>query len=159
MCIKDCSKSYSSFWPEWNTVIWGLEVIDFLMSGNLHEFQANEKTLCLYSNFFFMYFQFLFFKIIFVHLQLSHLPPNCSPLPSLLQSVPIPLSVPKSPLFMFFDLFSPLSPFPLPSDHRQFVCYFYFSGSVLLICLFSWLGSTYRWDHMVFVFHCLAYFT
>ena len=33
------------------------------------------------------------------------------------------------------------------------------SGYILLACLFCWLRSTYRWDHMVFVFHHLAYFT
>ena len=41
----------------------------------------------------------------------------------------------------------------------QFVLYFHISGSILLACLFCCLGSTYRWDHMVFVFHQLAYFT
>ena len=58
-----------------------------------------------------------------------------------------------------FSLFSSLSPSLLPSGHCQFVLYFQVSGSILLICLFCWLGSTYRWDHMVFVFYLLAYFT
>ena len=47
----------------------------------------------------------------------------------------------------------------LPSGHCQFVLYFHVSVSVFLACLFCWLGSTYRWDHMLFVFHWLAYFT
>ena len=52
-------------------------------------------------------------------------------------------------LFLFF----PPSPSSLPSGHSRFVLYFSVSSSFLLICLFCWLGSTYRWDHVVFVFH------
>ena len=33
------------------------------------------------------------------------------------------------------------------------------SGYILLACLFCWLVSTYRGDHMIYVFHLLAYFT
>ena len=58
-----------------------------------------------------------------------------------------------------FLLIPPLPPSPLSSGHCQFVLYFHISGSILLACLFCWLGFTYRWDHMVFAFHCLAYFT
>ena len=36
------------------------------------------------------------------------------------------------------------------------VLYFHDSGSILLTSLFC-LGSTYRWDHMVFVFHQLTF--
>ena len=53
----------------------------------------------------------------------------------------------------------PLFPYLLPCGYCQFVLYFHVSGYILLSCLFCWLGSTYKWDHMVFVFHCLAYFT
>ena len=88
---------------------------------------------------------------------MSHLFPHCSPLPHLLptlpQSVPTLLSVPVSPLLMFLDLPLPLlslfSLSPLPSSHCQFVLYFHVSCSVLLISLFCWLGSSYRWDHTV----------
>ena len=41
----------------------------------------------------------------------------------------------------------------------QFVLKFNVSGYILLAYWFCWLGPTYRWDHMVFVFYCLAYFT
>ena len=58
-----------------------------------------------------------------------------------------------------FPIFPLLPPSPNPSGHCQFVLYFHVSGYILLACLFCWLGSTYRWDHMVFVFHHLAYFT
>ena len=58
--------------------------------------------------------------------------------------------------FHFFPL---LSSSPLPYGYCQFVLYFHVSASILLACLFCWLGSTYGWDHMVFVFHLLAYFT
>ena len=50
-------------------------------------------------------------------------------------------------------------PLPLPSGYCQFGLYFNVSGYILLACLFCWLGSTYRWNHMVFVFHHQAYFT
>ena len=79
------------------------------------------------------------------------------------QSIPTLLCLSMDPLYMFLDLtlpfFPPLSSSLHPSGHCQFVLYFHVSGSILLICLFCGLGSTYRWDHMVFVFHCLAYFT
>ena len=52
------------------------------------------------------------------------------------------------------SLVNPLAP-PLWSLS---VSYFHVSGSILLACLFCWLGSTYRWDHMVFTFYHLAYF-
>ena len=58
---------------------------------------------------------------------------------------------------MDFSLFPPI--IPLPSGYCQFVLYFNVSCYILLACLFCWLGSTGRWDHMVFVFHSLAYFT
>ena len=65
------------------------------------------------------------------------------------------IHVPWQPIL----LLSPVTPFPLPSGHCQFVLYFHVSGSNLLAYLFCWLGSTYRWDHMVFVPYHLAYFT
>ena len=58
-----------------------------------------------------------------------------------------------------FPYFPPLSLSPIPSDYCQFVLNFNASSYILLACLFCWLGFTYTWDHMVFVFHCLAYFT
>ena len=53
--------------------------------------------------------------------------------------------------------FPPITSSHLPSSY----CLFLISTSLveifcLLICF---VGSTYRWDHMVFVPHCLAYFT
>ena len=74
-----------------------------------------------------------------------------------------PLSGPMSPLLIFLclllPLLSPTMPSPPLSGHIQFILYFQVSGSILLICLICWLGSTYKWDHMVFVFPFLAYFT
>ena len=58
-----------------------------------------------------------------------------------------------------FPFFAPLWPSPLPSGYCQCIPYFHVSVYILLSCLFCWLGFTYRWNHMVFVFHCLAYFT
>ena len=59
--------------------------------------------------------------------------------------------------FPFFELLTLSS---LHSGDYQFVPYFHVFISIFLICFFvCWLGSTYRWDHMVFVFHHLAYFS
>ena len=55
-------------------------------------------------------------------------------------------------------LLSPVMPLLFPLWLLSVCSYFNVSGYILLTCLFCWLGSTYRWDHMVFVFHCLAYF-
>ena len=79
-----------------------------------------------------------------------------------IQSSP-PLSLSMSPLYMFLDLPLPLlfTIIPLlPPLWSLSVCFlFSVSGSILLMCLFCWLASTYGWDHVVFVFHHLAYFT
>ena len=101
-----------------------------------------------------------------VVLQLSPFFPYSSPLlatPHLPHSIYPMLSLSTGPLYNFLDLLCPLlssvNPAPVLSGYCQFVLYFHVSGSVLLSCLFCWLGSTYRWNHTVFVFHCLAYFT
>ena len=54
-------------------------------------------------------------------------------------------------------LFSPI--IPLPSGYCQFVVYFNVSGYILLACLFCWLGSAYRWDHILVspVHGCLSF--
>ena len=53
----------------------------------------------------------------------------------------------------------PIVPSHLSSGYCQIILYFNVSDYILLACLSCWLGSTYRWDHMVFVFHHLAFFT
>ena len=58
-----------------------------------------------------------------------------------------------------FPFISPLLPTLLPCGYCQVNLYFNASGYTLLASLFCWLGFPYKWDHMVFVFHCLAYFT
>ena len=57
-----------------------------------------------------------------------------------------------------FPLFPPLS---LSLHPLVTVSLFFISMSLVLFCtyLFCLLGSTYRWGHVVFVFHHLAYFT
>ena len=129
--------------------------LSFVGSNNL----CFPSFFCLVSPFFKIYV--LLFKYSFLHF-----PTNASPAP------PTPTSQLQSyPQFGFvhgsfiqvswwsFPIFLLLSPYPLPPGHCQFVLYFNVSGSVLLACLFCWLGSPYRWDHMVFVFHLQAYFT
>ena len=84
-------------------------------------------------------------------------PPTCNPPPHshclcpwILYTCSLTWPIPFFPL---------LSPPPLPSGHCKFVLYFHVYGSILLTGLFCGLGSTYRWDHTVFLFHHLAYFT
>ena len=97
----------------------------------------------------------LLFKYSWLHF------PSPLPLPPIPTLVPTPfgfvhgsfIHVPWWP-FLYFP---PLSPFPLPSGYCQFVPYFNVSGSILLICLFCRLGSTYTRDYMVFVFHVLVF--
>ena len=93
----------------------------------------------------------------------SLIPLPCPAQPPFPHSVfPSPLSLSMGPLYMFLDLTLPLLSLVTPSPPlwsllvcSLFPClWFYFAS-----CLFCWLGSTYRWDHMVFVFHRLAYFT
>ena len=106
-----------------------------------------------------------FFKIV-VQLQLSPFHPHYSSLPyptptSHIQSSP-PLTLSMGPLYMFLDLIlllPPMTPLRPPfwslSVCSIFPClWFYFAH--LFVC---WLCSPYRWDHMVFVFHCLTDFT
>ena len=118
--------------------------------------------------YFFIYSFMFFFLILFYHcssiLVFIFLPP-LSPTP------PHPTSHPQLYTFCLchgyvihvswcsFLIFPPLSLSRFPSTYCQLVLYFNVSGSILLACLFCWLGFTYRWDHMVFVFHCLAHYT
>ena len=81
-----------------------------------------------------------------------------TPLPTFKLCCPCPQVLYTCSLAWSLSFFPPLSPFLLLCGHCQFVLYFHVSSSILLICLFCWLGSTYWWDHMVFVFHLLAYF-
>ena len=103
---------------------------------------------------------FLLFFLIVVQGQLSPFSPHHTHcLPPL---NPLPLALSMCPSYMFLDApphYPLLSPFPLFSGYSHIVLYFNISGCILLACLFCWLGSTYRWDHKVFLFHCLACFT
>ena len=50
-------------------------------------------------------------------------------------------------------------PQPVPSGNHQFVLCIHESVSVLLCYFTCFLDPTYEWDHTVFVFLCLIYFT
>ena len=50
-------------------------------------------------------------------------------------------------------------PSPRSFNHFQTTPCFHACGSILFVSLFCSLDSNYRWDHMLFVFHWLAYFT
>ena len=119
-----------------------------------------QNTLCLYIK------GYRFLKNIFCYS--ITVVPNFPPLPSSAQ--PTPQSHSQSPLccpcpWVFhtcsltnlFPFFPPLPLSPLVIVDL-FPC-FHASGSTLLVCLFCSLGSCYRWDHRVFVFCHLAYFT
>ena len=110
-------------------------------------------------------YQHLFFLLLFKHsyLLLSHHqfplphpppPPTLNPSPLWLCSWVLYTCSSKTLPFLF-----PIIPSTLPSGYCQFVLCFSVSGSILLTCLFSWLDSSYRWDHMLLFFHLLENFT
>ena len=113
----------------------------------------------LFVSFFEHFIYFLLFKYSCLHFLPTTLPhppspPTLNPTPFGFVHVSL-IHVPWWP-FPFFPM---LSPTLLPSGYCQFVLYFHVSGYILLACLFCWSGYTNRWDHMVFIFHHLAYFT
>ena len=126
-------------------------------------FHANPFLPANTFPFFFWFFVILLFIIVL--LQLSHWSPIALPflthLHSDSQSPPCCTCCPQiiytCSLTRPFPFFLPyLTPAPLWSLSvcSLFPClWFHFT------CLFCSLGSWYRWDHMVFVFHCLSYFT
>ena len=110
-------------------------------------------------------FFFFFLLFLFILLQLSHFPPFVLLHPAHLRShspsphhCPGPWVIHTCSLTSPFPFFPPLPSSALPSGHCQSAPCFYASGSILLISFCS-LGSSYMVDHMVFVFHHLAYFT
>ena len=111
----------------------------------------------------FLKFLFIIYIFIVVQVQLSpfspHLvpPPHPSP-PYTLEFTPLALSM--CPLYIFLDgpsHFSSIIPFPSPLWLLSVCSLIHF---LVIFCLFVLsIRSTYRWDHMVFVFHVLAYLT
>ena len=117
----------------------------------------------IYTMVFFPFFYFIFFIV--VQVQLPPFPPTTPPTPALPTSPLDPSSLWLCPYVLYTCSLMTLPPFPtiIPSHiffgYCQFVLYFNVSDYIFLACFFSWLGSTYRGDHMVFVLHHLAYFT
>ena len=106
---------------------------------------------------------FIYLFFIVVQVQLSPFSSHHSPLP---HPSPPPTLEPTSFAFVHvYFIHVPWWPFPIfpyysspvLSGYCQSVLYFNVSGYILLACLFCWLGSTYMWDHMVFLFHHLAF--
>ena len=60
---------------------------------------------------------------------------------------------------MVLPLFPPIISLPPPFWLLPLCSLFQCLWLHFACLLFSWLGSTNRWDHMVFFFHCLARFT
>ena len=128
--------------------------------GPEREVEAMDST----DHFVFVFVLFIFYFICLLLFKYSCLnfPPTIPP------ALPIPTSYPRSypaltlsmsPLSMFLDDPSPFSPLSLLTSPLVTVSLFFISMSLVISCLFCWLGFTYRWDHMVLVFHRLAYFT
>ena len=129
-------------------------------------FQSGDQRLLFFTFFFFFftfffnlnYFFLLLFKYSCLHFLPTTLPHHLHLPPSILPPFGFVygsfIHVPWWP-FPFFPLHTPLSP-PL---WLLSTCCLFQSLWLYFACLFCWLGSTYRWDHMVFVFHRLTYFT
>ena len=125
------------------------------------------KTMCNQSSYVNYIIMCLFIKhFIVVLLQLSQFSPFALLCPAQSRShskfphcCPCRWVIHKHSLTSPFPFSPPLAPSFLPSGHYQSVPCFPAPSFILLICLFCSLGSSYRWDHMVCVFHCLAYFT
>ena len=132
-------------------------------------FQLLEKIL-----FFFFYFTvfFFFFFTLFYHWHCYGYPYFHSPCAHLCITLNLPPSLCPSPhcclspwavficsLANPLTFFHPYSPSPLPADSCQSVPCIHASVSILFTSLFCSLDSTYKWDHMVFLFLQLAYFT
>ena len=123
------------------------------------------------KNFFFtvvVCFLNFFYFLLFILLQLSSCPNSFfafCPLhpvhPSCPQSILSPLSMSMNHSYMFFDSSLPLPSTILPSHLPFYSCQsvpcFHVSGSIFFISLFCSLDSSYKWGHMVLVFHQLAY--
>ena len=107
-------------------------------------------------------------KKIVMLLKLSQFSPLCLPAPSLCppdptnsQSIPTQLSMSMGHSSMFFEESLPLLSNIPPASPLATVSLFHVSMSLVLFCslVFCSLDSSYKWHHMVFVFHLLAYFT
>ena len=86
------------------------------------------------------------------HPSYSHLPPGSYPIwfcPCVIYTCSSELLPP----------FPPIIPTDLPCGCCQFLLYFTVSGYIWPASLFCSLGSPYRGDHIVFVFHRLPCFT
>ena len=129
--------------------------------GVLSYFLLNSIPLCRCTTVFFPFYYCC--AITIIPISPSHYSPLHYLLPPPTFNFPLPcclcpwafIHVPWWPFPSFAQLF--LS--PLPSGYCQFLLYFHVSGYILLAGLFCWLSSTQMWNHTVFVYHCLAYFT
>ena len=143
------------------TDTWNYAFLKKMTCLSLQEKLFNVQYYFCYEIYFVWYYYI--FLLLFKYSCLHFPPPLPQPHPS--PSHPLsyaPLALSMCPLCMLFAELSPFLPhYPLPlsSGYCQFVLNFNVSGYILLVCLFCWLGSTYRSDHLVFVFHCLAHFT
>ena len=120
--------------------------------------------LLIYFMFFsFIFLSFIYLLIIFINFAYIFLPPFSLALAtptSHSQSYPF-LTLSMGPLYMFFDDNFPSFPhyFPLHSLLVTVSLLLISISLVIFFLLFCWFCPTYRWDHMVFVFHWVVYFT
>ena len=120
----------------------------------------NKKSGFIYNSNLLKHLYFIKIFLLFFSYSCPYFTPTALPCPiqSLLpKTIPTPLSLSMGPLYMFLNLTLPVSPFP--SGYCQSGPCFHACGFISLLSLFCLLDSSYRWDHMVSVFHCLAYLT
>ena len=135
--------------------------INIMNQGSLQAIWSINTTKEL-TVLFHLFFLILFYLNFFIVVQVQLFPFSCHHFP---RHHPHPLpTLNLSPLWlcpwvlytcslMTLSFFPAVIPFHFSSGDCQFVLYVNVSGSILLAYLFCWLGSTYRWDRMVFVFH------
>ena len=132
-------------------LVWS--VSSFIHCTATDDFKANVRNYVIY------YVSLFSLFLMLLKYSCLHFPPSTASAP------PIPTSHPRTHTLwlcprvrytcslMILPLLSPVIRLPLSlwllSICSLFQCLWLY---ILLACLFHWLGSTYRWDHMVFAF-------
>ena len=140
------------------------------MTSHYFNFQTNDFLIwswiifhCTYTPCFFSFFLQTFFIVYAITVVPSfspffHLYPS-SPSPLLSQSsyhCLWPWILHKCSLVNPFTIFYSVS--PMPCGSCQSIPHIYVSVSILYISLLHLLDSTYKWDHVAFVFYWMVYF-
>ena len=151
---------------------WGKGTIKLHQTTVREQLSLNPFPTTGENSFFYFTVFFFFFFTLFYHWHCYGYPYFHSPCAHLCITLNLPPSLCPSPhcclspwavcicsLANPLTFFHPYSPSPLPADSCQSVPCIHASVSILFTSLFCSLDSTYKWDHMVFLFLQLAYFT